>query len=848
MSAVDDNIITRLEQLLQAVRQKKYDQDLKLGSVHLSDLNLQDDFAAARLRPYLAPELLQQTGTQEKMPQPGDKHWQYIFAALLYEELANGYYLILPPGVEPLEITPLDLAGYIQAHPPVPRRRLPQLSPELKSWFARALQPDPARRFPDVEQMVHAAGQLKTLPPVEPVATKAETLPAQPLLPPRYQRAANADRRNQKVMPGADQSALPVQKSGFRSLSLASLIRNERNLASSSGALPLDTLNPPRSRPRLLFSRLVILAVLGITAVTALGLYFLANSKPEVQLDWVLDRGLTTIDKAREVAIDSNGNVYVASEGNLQILKYSKTGQLLKNWGGFGKEHGRFADLLSVAVDEENAVYAADPINMNIQKFDANGQFLARWESPDANRPYQINSLVAGRDNFIYGSSQLSREIFKWNKDGQLLARWGSAGLNGEGQFDALVAIDVDKNSVVYALSGTTRQVQKFDGQGKFIEQWKPFPSGEGDGQFSHPLDLSVTEAGEVYIVDHTTHRLEKFDKNGNYLSTLGVYGYAAGQFRLPATVAQDREGNIYVGEFANNRVQKFNATGQPLAIFGDEPHDRNFLHQPYAVAANESAVYIVDNNNFRIVKLDSKGKFNLEWGKRGDGNGEFSFGFYDMAGIAVNAEGEVYVVDSYNQRIQKFDKNGNFILKWGSAGSSEGQFNIPSGIAIDKLGNVYIADTFNQRIQKFNSTGVFISSFGGQGSNAGQFNQPNGLTIDSQNNLYVADRLNDRVQKFDLSGRFISQFGTTGSAKGQFQGVGAVAFDSKNNIYVSDIFNGRIQKFDPNGQFLFSWGKRGLGDGEFNMPFGLAITVRDELYLADSNGSRVYKYLLNSR
>jgi DNA-binding beta-propeller fold protein YncE len=110
-----------------------------------------------------------------------------------------------------------------------------------------------------------------------------------------------------------------------------------------------------------------------------------------------------------------------------------------------------------------------------------------------------------------------------------------------------------------------------------------------------------------------------------------------------------------------------------------------------------------------------------------------------------------VYVADTSNHRIQKFDSNGTFITKWGFEGSADGQFFSPLGVAVDSSGNnVYVADTSNNRIQKFDSNGTFITKWGNTGSEDGQFVFPLGVAVDSSgNNVYVADTSNNRIQVF---------------------------------------------------------------------------------------------------
>ncbi|MBV6343615.1 SBBP repeat-containing protein [Candidatus Magnetobacterium casense] len=125
-------------------------------------------------------------------------------------------------------------------------------------------------------------------------------------------------------------------------------------------------------------------------------------------------------------------------------------------------------------------------------------------------------------------------------------------------------------------------------------------------------------------------------------------------------------------------------------------------------------------------------------------------------SGVAVDGNGNVYVVDSSNNRIQKFTSNGKFITKWGSSGSGNGQFYSPNGIAIDANGNVYIADRGNARTQRFTANGKFIAKWDSSGSGDGQLNNPTGMDIDANGNIYVAYTGNHRTQKFTSDGKFI--------------------------------------------------------------------------------------------
>jgi hypothetical protein len=130
--------------------------------------------------------------------------------------------------------------------------------------------------------------------------------------------------------------------------------------------------------------------------------------------------------------------------------------------------------------------------------------------------------------------------------------------------------------------------------------------------------------------------------------------------------------------------------------------------------------------------------------------------------------------------------------------GNGPGQFSYPSGIAVAADENVYVTDSFNCTVQKFNSSGIFLAQWGICGSGPEQFSSPVGVAVDSDGNVSIADSGNNRIQKFDHNGTFLTQWGTSGTANGQFSLPVSLAIDNSANVYVADYYNHRIQKFRP--------------------------------------------------
>jgi DNA-binding beta-propeller fold protein YncE len=179
-----------------------------------------------------------------------------------------------------------------------------------------------------------------------------------------------------------------------------------------------------------------------------------------------------------------------------------------------------------------------------------------------------------------------------------------------------------------------------------------------------------------------------------------------------------------------------------------------------------------------------------------------------------------------------------NILTAGGAPGSDKGFFSSPKDIAVDKEGNVYVADSKNNRIQKFNNTGVFILSWGKEGNAPGDFKEPCGIDIGPDGNIYVADTWNGRVEVFTNTGSFVQ-------AMGQEQGLWGprdVGVDKDGNVYIPDTGNSVIHKLDKAGRLMMTFGKKGggKGQGEYAEPFSIKQGPDGNMYVADRKNFRI--------
>jgi len=289
-----------------------------------------------------------------------------------------------------------------------------------------------------------------------------------------------------------------------------------------------------------------------------------------------------------------------------------------------------------------------------------------------------------------------------------------------------------------------------------YITQWGSY--GAGNGQFYEPSGVALDNNGNVYVADYLNNRIQKFSSSGSYITQWGVYGNGAGQFNMPFGLAVSSSGYVYVADTGNNRIQQFDLLGTYTGQIGSSTPNSGSgtgqFNQPYGVAVDTNGnIYVADTYNNRIQTFTSSGVYIMLWGSSSPNSGSGEGQFSQPYGVAVDANLYVYVADTGNNRIQKFTSSGVYSTQWGfyapSEGNGNGEFYNPEGVAVDNNGNIYVSDTYNSRIQKFTSAGAYLTQWGGLGNGNGQFDLPAGVTADNNGNVYVTDIYNNRIQKF---------------------------------------------------------------------------------------------------
>lgn len=245
------------------------------------------------------------------------------------------------------------------------------------------------------------------------------------------------------------------------------------------------------------------------------------------------------------------------------------------------------------------------------------------------------------------------------------------------------------------------------------------------------PSDLALAPNGDVYLVDGVNHRVVVFDSRGRRKFEFGREGDGPGQFRRPLGIDISDQGRVFVADSGNRRIQVLDLGGRFEHMFAVGAGPRGKPSDPVDVLVSrlKDYVYVADNDNHRILMYRQNGRFELEWGKFGEGPGEFRY----PAMMALNEYNQVFVVDVLNTRVQKFDPFGNFIAEIGSWGVLPGKLFRPKGVAVDKKNRVYVGDSYMGFVQVFSDLGRFLGVVCESGIHR-RFTTPVGMVVDDKN------------------------------------------------------------------------------------------------------------------
>jgi sugar lactone lactonase YvrE len=590
-----------------------------------------------------------------------------------------------------------------------------------------------------------------------------------------------------------------------------------------------------------------------------------------------------TLNGPWSAGVDANGNIYIADSGNHRIRRVGPDGVITTIAGngtaGYSGDGGPATQAAltgpwGVTADANGNVYIADSGNNRVRRVGPDG----------------VITTIAGT-----GTRDFS----------------GDGGPATQASLGFVYAVAVDAGGNVYIADGTNR-VRRVGTDGVITTIAGNGTAGySGDGgpatqaSLNIPYGVAVDVNRNVYIAEGGNNRIRRVGTDG-VITTFagnGAAGFSGdggpaiqASLRTPVGVGVDAQGNVYIGDISNNRVRRVGTDGIITTIAGNGnsgfsgdggPATQATFRNMDGIAVDPIGnVYVADRANDRIRRVGTDGVITTVAGNNGvgfSGDGgpatQARMDIYFGGGVAVDAQGNLYVSDTNNHRVRRVSPDGVITTFAGggtpAAGIGDGgpatqaRLNSPQGLAADASGNVYIADRFNNRIRRVSPDGVITtivgtgqSGFSGDGGPATQarLNAPYGVAVDAKGNVYIADTGNHRVRRVGPDGVIVTVAGT-GTAG--FSGDGqwatgarlnnpvAVAVYGRGTVYVADRGNNRIRMVDEGSVITTvagggappagSVGDEGLAtQASLNNPWGVAVDGRGNVYIGDRFNNRV--------
>ncbi len=607
---------------------------------------------------------------------------------------------------------------------------------------------------------------------------------------------------------------------------------------------------------------------------------------------------LTTYD----VAVDSSGNVWVATEYG--IKKLTSTGTLIGNYGEYGSGNDQFNWPSGLACGANKILWIIDKDNHVIKKFTiptiSEGPFEAPSEPNNTTSTVEYNVPLSGTGL----PSMTSTAVGKWAQSdvpAYAAAIFSPQELQGwpakEYTHGTIYYLDSHARTVNVATPSGAISTTEYNESNDVVRALSP-DNREKALKEANPAEAAKkldteskynTEGGELLETTGPEHKVklasgEEVNARNHvrYFYDEGAPLNSKGEVEEHGLVTKTTDGALLAsGEERDVRTTLTGYSGQEGLGWK--------LQQATSTTVDPAGMDLISSTKYNegtgaIEETRSPGGnaetvsppvFASTFGKAGSGEGQFK----EASAVAVGSSGEIFVDDRGDGRVERFSSSGTFV---GAFESKLGKFSGSWGLAVSpKTGDVFVADSGHNMIFVFSPTGEELRSFGSSGE--GALSEPTGISVTPAGEVWVADYNANKVEEFseegkylasvgeghlkepgDVSvddgtlyvtsehsvvmfthkGEYLSSFGGLGSGAGQFESPSeVVAAPGTGDLFVVDGGNERVEEFNPAGKFLTEWGVPGGGNGEFSGVSGLAIGSSGTVYTSETGGDRVQEF-----
>ncbi|MCK9224795.1 MAG: NHL repeat-containing protein [Candidatus Muirbacterium halophilum] len=448
--------------------------------------------------------------------------------------------------------------------------------------------------------------------------------------------------------------------------------------------------------------------------------------------------------------------------------------------------------------------------------------------------------FISGNNSrFIYAGDRTKGKIICFDiKDGVEKFRIGEKG--SEVILPALFTF-AEFDNTLFVVSPTENRVYLFDSEnGKYLSSFGT--EGTGQSQFVEPVDI-YADSSLVFILERKGHRVQVFDTKGNFVRNISTYGREPGKLLFPESIFGIPElGFLFILDSEKKRLQCFDYNGSFVKHYTVLSSD--FTKSFGIIADSSNNVFLVSGEGNRVINYSAEKMVdNIPSQKILASN------------LTVNDQGSVIFINKEKLKIQINEIDGrklplNYSISREKAKDIEVIFNY---FTLDSKNNIYVLDRYNHRVVKYNKDGKIIQSFGvsrdldndgrlDEGNSNGEFKNPYFINSDFNDNLYVGDVGNFRIQKFNSSGNHVKSFGKNGLRDGNFIGKFSFVITLDGTIIVSDYARSYIQLFDMTGNFISAFGKFGDNKNQFINPLGIGKNNQGDIFVLNAKSMDPFK------